>query len=216
MDWKKIKETLTLFSQKSAQVARESVEKLGEKATVFSILNKAKMEVKAAEHRLEEAMEELGGEFYELYIQQETEDVPKRLNPQFERIRKLREELEAKRKELEELLKKYRPEPIEKDKIKALKRDLEEGGGTIEQIRIDERSPVAGKKLKSVKLPKEVLVGTVLRGEEVIIPDGTFSFRAGDYVTLLGKKDDVRQAVAVLSGRQQQEPEEGPAQEQGA
>ncbi|HHM23417.1 MAG TPA: hypothetical protein ENJ23_00075, partial [Bacteroidetes bacterium] len=116
MDWKKIKEAITAFSQKSAEVAREGVEKLTEKATEFSILNKAKMEVKAAEHKLEDAWVELGGEFYHLYVNNELKDVTEQLAPQLQKAREFREEFKKKELELQELLKKYRPEPIDKDK----------------------------------------------------------------------------------------------------
>ena len=75
---------------------------------------------------------------------------------------------------------------------------METGGGTIEQIRLTEDSPVLGKKLKSVKLPKEVLIGTITRNDQVIIPDGTTVFTKDDKITLLGKKGDVEQTVSLL------------------
>ncbi len=208
MDLKKIKDALSVFSQKSADFARESVEKLTERATEFSILNKAKMELKGIEHRLEEAMEELGGEFYDLYTTQSLQDVNEQLKAQIEKIRELKKQLAAKETELQELYQKYGHETIDKEKIKTLKKELEEGGGTIEQIVITENSPVVGKKLKNVKLPKEVLVGTILRNEEVIIPDGMFSFAVGDYVTLLGKKADVQEAIQILNPPQEEEKQE--------
>lgn len=99
---------------------------------------------------------------------------------------------------METTSKEYASDSIDKSKIKALKKELEEGGGTIEQVEITGDSPVLNKKLKSVKLPKEVLVGTILRKDHVIIPDGTYVFEKEDKETLLGKKEDVKETVKII------------------
>jgi|Deesub1362B_J571_1020462.scaffolds.fasta_scaffold09703_2 uncharacterized protein with PhoU and TrkA domain len=199
MDFKKLRDFLARFSQRSAELAREGAERLTEKATAFSVINKAKMEKKSLEHRLDEAMVELGGEFYHLYTEQNLEQMDEALKPPLEKIRELRKKIIEKEIEIQKLYEKYYPQGIDKEKISVLKEELERGGGTIEQIVIGEKSPVIGKKLKSVKLPKEVLVGTILRQDKVIIPDGSFAFEKGDYITLLGKKADVEEAIRIFN-----------------
>jgi len=49
-----------------------------------------------------------------------------------------------------------------------------------------------------VDLPKEVLLGPILRGKELIIPDGETELQATDRVTLMGKKKDVETTVKLL------------------
>jgi Trk K+ transport system NAD-binding subunit len=51
-----------------------------------------------------------------------------------------------------------------------------------------------------VDLPKEVLLGPILRGKELIIPDGETELQATDRVTLLGKKKDVESTARLLKG----------------
>jgi len=61
-------------------------------------------------------------------------------------------------------------------------------------------SPAAGKKVKEVDLPKEVLLGPITRGKELIIPDGETVLQAADWVTLLGRKKDVESTARLLKG----------------
>jgi len=68
----------------------------------------------------------------------------------------------------------------------------------LEQVEVSFLSPVTGKKIKDLRLPREVLLGPILRGKELIIPDGETEILAGDRVTLMGKKKDVDSTVKLL------------------
>jgi len=83
--------------------------------------------------------------------------------------------------------------------FKELEKDLEQGGGTIKQIEMKEKSPLCGKKLKELTLPSEVLIGTIVRGEEVIIPDGNTELLPNDKITIMGKKEEVLETVALFT-----------------
>ena len=198
----KMKDSIKRISRSSAEVAREGVERISEKATEISKLSKIKMEIKSVEHKLDEAKTELGETVYTLYKEKQLKKSAEKLESFTEKIQTINQELEVKNQELQEIYKEYASHSIDKEKIKELKKELEEGGGTIEQVVITENSPVVEKKLKSVQLPKEVLVGTIQRGNQVIIPDGTYCFSDGDRVTLLGKKDDVTEALTIIGGKQ--------------
>ncbi|MGH1366018.1 MAG: TrkA C-terminal domain-containing protein [Calditrichia bacterium] len=63
------------------------------------------------------------------------------------------------------------------------------------QLLISADSELKDKKLKQIKLPKEVLIGMISRGEEVIIPDGNTAILEGDKITLIGKREDVEEAM---------------------
>jgi len=87
-----------------------------------------------------------------------------------------------------------------REEAKELKSSLEKGDGALEQVEVSFLSPVVGKKVREVDLPKEVLLGPILRGKELIIPDGETELQATDRVTLMGKKKDVETTARLLKG----------------
>ena len=193
--FEKLKTTLTDFSKVSADTAREGIEKLGEKSTDFIVLNKAKMEKKSIEKKIEDSYTELGNEFYAMYNNKTLKKSSSSLTECTNKISDYKAELQNKKIEVNELYSKLSPHTLEKEKINSLKELLDVGGCTIEQVTIGKKSTFIGKRLKNIRLPKQVLVGTVLRGDEMIIPDGTFSFQIEDQITLLGKKDEIKDVV---------------------
>ncbi len=81
-----------------------------------------------------------------------------------------------------------------------LRSRLEKGGGIMEQVEVSPTSPVEGKRVKDLALPKEVLLGPILRDEELIIPDGETELKKGDRVTLMGKRKDVVATAELFKG----------------
>jgi len=59
----------------------------------------------------------------------------------------------------------------------------------IIEAEIIETSELVNKELKNSKLPDEIRIGAVLRGDEVIVPRSNFVFKKQDIVVLLAKKD---------------------------
>ena len=114
------------------------------------------------------------------------------------RIQSLFADISAKKKELEGLKENFHK--IWKEEARELKMSLEKGGGALEQIAIDESSPAKGRMVKELTLPKEVLLGPVLRGKNLIIPDGETELAEGDRVTLMGTKKDLVAAKKYLRG----------------
>ena len=55
-----------------------------------------------------------------------------------------------------------------------------------------ETSPLVGVPLREAKLPESVVVGAVVRGEEVMIPDGDFVIQADDRVVLFTLREHVK------------------------
>jgi len=113
-----------------------------------------------------------------------------------EEVRASLEEISAKKQELAQMKKDFQLRWGEE--ARELKSNLEKGDGALEQVEISFLSPVAGKKVKEVDLPKEVLLGPILRGKELIIPDGETELQATDRVTLMGKKKDVETTAKLL------------------
>lgn len=67
--------------------------------------------------------------------------------------------------------------------------------GRIEfiEIRVNNSMPIVGIPLKDLhtKIHGDILIGAVERGDDVIIPNGSFEIRAGDNLYIIGKPNDV-------------------------
>ena len=62
----------------------------------------------------------------------------------------------------------------------------------IIEIKADIRSEIVGKAIKDIKLPKDVLVGPIIRGDEVIIPKGDTKINTGDRILFFVKESAVK------------------------
>jgi len=168
-------------------------EKTGELSTLAS-LNWEKFKLQKS---IEKEMNKLGGQVFQLHIESREKDLLTETKDIVQKLKDLEQQVQAKVEEIKEASDKGE---INKKHLKELKHDLELGDGTIEQLVIDEKSKIAGKKLMEVKFPENVLVGAIVREEKVIIPDGNTVFQKGDKVTLLGEKDDVKDAAKMIAG----------------
>lgn len=77
------------------------------------------------------------------------------------------------------------------------------GDGMAEIIEAEalETSPLAGRSVRQIKLPRSAVVGAIVRGEEVIIPRGSTVFEAGDRVIMLALTDAVKTVEQLFSVR---------------
>ncbi|MDR3263966.1 MAG: NAD-binding protein [Clostridiales bacterium] len=72
---------------------------------------------------------------------------------------------------------------------------------SIAEVPITESAPVAGKRLKEINLPKEVIIGCILRGEKSMIPRGDTRILAGDMLVLISSDKQEMAAIKELTGR---------------
>ena len=56
-------------------------------------------------------------------------------------------------------------------------------------------APACGRSLMEARLPKECLVGALVRGEEILIPDGRTVLSAGDRAILIIQADHINQVL---------------------
>jgi len=115
-----------------------------------------------------------------------------------EEVKSLLQNISSKKGELAQLKEDF--QKSWREEAKELKVCLEKGNGALEQVEVSFLSPVSGKKIKDLALPKEVLLGPILRGKELVIPDGETEILAADRVTLMGKRKDVEATVRLLKG----------------
>jgi len=178
-----------------AEALRGGMETASNKAAQASKLAKLKWEQNLLQREIEKAFTALGGQAYELYVQGKLGELEKAGQEKFEHLRKLEAELEAKEQEIENLPKIFATEAHAPD----LQSDLERNGGALTQVTIGAHSPAAHRPLKEVGLPSDLVVGMILRGEEIVIANAETVLLPGDRITLLGKKEAVQQALTMLA-----------------
>lgn len=71
----------------------------------------------------------------------------------------------------------------------------------IVEVQIPGGSPADGRKLWEVTLPKDVIVGCILRGETTLIPRGDTRILAGDTLVVISGSGQELAAVRELTGR---------------
>jgi trk system potassium uptake protein TrkA len=76
-----------------------------------------------------------------------------------------------------------------------------EGRIQIAEVPIPGSSPIVGKKLWEINLPKEVIIGCVLRGNSTMIPRGDTRILAGDLLVLISDTKHEMEAIKELTGR---------------
>ncbi|WP_077610261.1 potassium channel family protein [Clostridium sp. Marseille-P2415] len=86
------------------------------------------------------------------------------------------------------------------DKITTLV-PIGEGRVNIAEVPIPGTSPVLGKKLWEINLPKEVVVGCILRGDTAMVPRGDTRILAGDMLVLISSDQQEMAAIQELTGR---------------
>ena len=171
----------------------EGLETISEKSVEMSKLAKLKWERRSIEKEIHQEFIGLGEIVFHLHTTNKHGRLQEETKIHVETLNTLEKQLEEKEGEIEDMTDK-----IDRKQVKGLKKDLEMGDGTIVQIIVEEQSPLSNKKLMEIKFPKSVLVGTIVRADQVIIPDGYTVLEKGDKVTLLGKKEDVEEVVNQL------------------
>ena len=77
------------------------------------------------------------------------------------------------------------------------------GNGRIKiaQVPISQTAPAVGKKLWELSLPKDVIIGCMLRGDKSMVPRGDTRILSGDVLVLISTDEHETAAVRELTGR---------------
>lgn len=75
---------------------------------------------------------------------------------------------------------------------------IADGGAEVLEARIGAGSPLVGKALKDAKLPKSSLIGTIVRGEQIIIPMGDDIIKEGDKLIFFTLRDSIKKLEKLL------------------
>ncbi len=76
-----------------------------------------------------------------------------------------------------------------------------EGRAEVVQVNVPENAKVAGKKLCDIDLPKETIIGCVLRGSRTIIPHGQTMLETGDNLILIVAGTHKETAIRKLTSK---------------
>ncbi|MEW6070738.1 MAG: Trk system potassium transporter TrkA, partial [Candidatus Thermoplasmatota archaeon] len=68
---------------------------------------------------------------------------------------------------------------------------LKEGEAQVLEFKVLDNSQVVGKKLKDAKLPKNSIIGAIVRNDNVIVPTGTDELHIDDKVIIFAKTDAI-------------------------
>ncbi|NLI22804.1 MAG: TrkA family potassium uptake protein [Clostridiales bacterium] len=79
---------------------------------------------------------------------------------------------------------------------------IAEGPIRIAEIPVCENAPIAGKKLWEVNLPQDVIIGSVLRGDRVMVPRGDTRILAGDMLVLISGNGTEISQIEEWTGRE--------------
>jgi trk system potassium uptake protein TrkA len=73
-------------------------------------------------------------------------------------------------------------------------------GGRIEmvEIQVHENSTASGKMIKELNLPQNVVITSIYRDGEVLIPKGNVKLNTGDRVAIVGKAEDIEHVKGVF------------------
>lgn len=86
------------------------------------------------------------------------------------------------------------------DKIATLV-PIGEGRVSIAEVPISAAAPAVGKKLWEIDLPKQVIIGCILRGDATMVPRGDSRILAGDMLVLISSDKQEMAAIKELTGR---------------
>ncbi len=80
---------------------------------------------------------------------------------------------------------------VRRGRIKGL-HSVERGLAEVIEAEALETSPLVGKPLRQVRLPDGIMIGAIIRGDDVIRPTGDSKIETGDRVVIMAQRDMVR------------------------
>ncbi len=194
-----VSERAAVWLKKVGGALEGGAERASDYIVYTSKLARVKSERRKIHKTIRGELAELGGRAYHLFCEGREARIENETRAHVRRLRSLEADLARTEGQMDELRKDFERERIDKESLHGLRADLEAGGGTIVQAVLGKESSLVGKRLKDIKLPEDTLLGTIVRDDKVIIPDGQTLLRAGDKVTLLGKAEDVEKVMVQMN-----------------
>ncbi|ACB83853.1 potassium channel family protein [Natranaerobius thermophilus] len=78
---------------------------------------------------------------------------------------------------------------------------LEEGKVTVMEVKISSNFPVTGQKLQDIPLPRQSIIGCIIRNSESIVPSGDTAIEVGDKLLILSLPEVQSKVLQTIRGR---------------
>lgn len=175
---------------------KEALMAVAERVTRRIQVAKLQYQADDTEARLRQAYESLGQCLYATHTAQ-TPEIQKVIDealPVCESIRAEQRTLQAIR---DRLASQYEEDVLTVPLIR-LHEDLQAGGGTVERVTIAPGIDADGRRLADLILPESVGIVLIRRGESLLFPHAETVLKAGDQVTLVGRRSAMPAALQSL------------------
>ncbi len=87
---------------------------------------------------------------------------------------------------------------VRRGRVKGI-HDLRDGKYELMEVEISSSSKIANKKIMDIEIPSGVLIAAIIRGDEFIVPKGSFEIMPNDDVIILASRDKAKQVEKLLS-----------------
>ena len=87
---------------------------------------------------------------------------------------------------------------VRRGRIKSL-HNLRDGFAEVIEAEVSENSPIINSSVEDLNMPRDVIVGAVIRDDNVIIPQPNFTIRAGDIVVILASRAQTQNVEKMFS-----------------
>ncbi len=77
---------------------------------------------------------------------------------------------------------------------------IAKGNVEVIEARVGKTSQLAGKSLKAANLPKAALIGTIIRGDKIIIPSGDDTIEVDDKLIIFTLRESIKKIEKILIG----------------
>jgi trk system potassium uptake protein TrkA len=79
--------------------------------------------------------------------------------------------------------------------------ELEEDKVIVTEIIVEPDFPVVDKKIMDMELPKNVIIGSIIREGKMMIPNGSTEILSNDKLIIISSKEDQLKAVDAIGGK---------------
>lgn len=78
--------------------------------------------------------------------------------------------------------------------------DLEDGSAVISELTVIKEYPICNKMIKDMDFPKNVIIGCIVRGRQMIVPDGSFVAEEKDKLVLISSRHNQTEMLRKIVG----------------
>ncbi|MEA3286553.1 MAG: TrkA C-terminal domain-containing protein [Candidatus Marinimicrobia bacterium] len=133
----------------------------------------------------------LGSAYYDYASESKVEGIPNEIDEQLKLLFDMHHKLAEKEQQLAGIKAEYEEQTLSLSHFREFKEALDEAGGSIEYVTVEESSPFLYRTVSEMGFPEDILAGMIIRMGNALIPGGDTRIEVNDKIVLLGKKEAV-------------------------